>query len=155
MQPLMPQAPPGRMPQSTMPQGVPGSPAQQAAPPVDIAQLAQRMPPDQFKALQAKMAGMAPEERAAALTALATDYGLAGSNAQQDMNRADIMRQDTPQGRYAGGVYQAANPLEHISQVANNLKRQGEYKEGRTARDAAATSAGELRKSTMADLLRQ
>ena len=120
-------------------------------------ELEKRMAPDEWMAFQQRMQGLPPEERTAALLALATDFGLAGQNAQADMSRADALRSDIPQGRTTGSnsLYQSANPLEFLAAGMNNMQRRDEYKAGKEARGAAADEASALRQSTMADILRQ
>ena len=118
-------------------------------------QLQKRMPPNDWIKFTMAMQNKTPEERANMMQMLGRDYGVAAQDAQADMSRADALRMDTPQGRYAGRVYQAANPLEHIASTMNNMRREKEYQTGRTARGEARAGADELRQKTMADLLRQ
>ena len=63
---------------------------------------------------------------------------------QEQMKRADKLRQlQMPQGRSAGGVYQAANPLEFIGSML-------QASQGRSDYDALAEQAAALRGDVMA-----
>jgi hypothetical protein len=119
-----------------------------------LALLEQTMPPDQWAQFKARMQAMSPDEQQAAINALAKDYGLAGSNASADMSRADALRMGAPQGRQAGGMYVAANPLEHVGQMVHNKMRNDEYMKAKGERGAAAAGAEDVRARTMAELLR-
>jgi len=81
--------------------------------------------------LKAMLANLSDEELDEYLSLMTQDYE--GENAMMDeqMATADALRETaTPEGRQAGGMYHAANPLEHLGAVAG--RGLGEYK----ARDA-------------------
>jgi len=100
----------------------------------DPQELLKQMTPEQQSQLQAKMSQMTPEEQLSFMEQLSANWQQMGGDAKEQMTRADALRRDAPQGRYAGGVYQAANPLEHIASTMNNMKQ----------RDAYDTAQGEL-----------
>lgn len=103
-----------------------------------LEQMRSTMPPNEWQQFVADMQAKSPEERAMAITQLATNFTLEGQDAQTDMTRADALRQDAPQGRtFRDGIYQAASPLEHIAQVMNNQRREKEYGTARDARGGA------------------
>jgi hypothetical protein len=77
---------------------------------------------------KAQVDNLPPEAQAAFITQMMSNFGAAATDAQTDMTRADALRQGAPtSGGYAGGVYVGSSPLEHIAQVVNNKKREGEY----------------------------
>ena len=104
--------------------------------------------------LQAKLAAMSPEEATAYMAELATSWQNMANDASDDMSRSDRLRQRTPSGRNAGGMYRAAHPLEHIAQVMNNKKRQGEYETAQTTRGEAREGENKVRQGAIDDFIR-
>lgn len=97
-------------------------------------QMQQQAPPPQaMQAIQAKMQdprfsawfnSLSPEEKQKALQRLSMDYKGQGGIANEQLATAQALRgTPTPEGRQAGRVYTAANPLEHIASAYK--QRQG------------------------------
>jgi len=117
----------------------------------DMQAFVDTLEPTQWEQLKQQLNGMASdEERQAFLMEYAKDHGVMGGQAQGRMDRADALRTDSPKGRYAGGMYVAANPLEHIGAGMQNYQAQKQYKSGQADLNAATT--GE--QMQMADYLR-
>lgn len=118
----------------------------------DPASFVAQLSPEQRSQLEAKRGSMSPEAWGEYITSLTQNFTEMGADAQSDMSRADALRQDTPEGRTtSGGRYQSANVLEHLSQVLNNRKRQGEYDTGRGQREDARTRADAVRAGAASD----
>jgi hypothetical protein len=103
---------------------VPNSPLQQGAAPqpgMGIAPIA-----------EAPQAGSA---EAAELAALLGTYGdqMELSNLEKQMAAAEALRMGTPEGRQAGRVYVAANPLEHLGKGIGDYKLMKKRKENEAA----------------------
>jgi len=142
MQPMN-QGPPGMQP---MPAQDPSLPPQLGGQGPDPAQYINQMTPEQ----KSMFSQMAPEQQQQFLQLLASDFEGQMSTAESDMTRADAVRQgEGPRGRYAGGMYVAANPLEHIASGMQKYQANKDFKTAQTARGDASTRAEELRKQTM------
>jgi hypothetical protein len=109
---------------------------------------------EQKTMLQQKMASMTPEEASAYLTSLASNWQNMATDAQAKISRADLLRQNTPQGREAGGVYVAANPLEHIASAANNYQQRQRAEAGEGELASARAGETDVRKAAMEDFIR-
>jgi hypothetical protein len=99
---------------------------------------------------QAQAAQMNPEQLEQFIALLAGDFGGRGTAAQDDMTRADAIRNEGgPAGRTAGGVYQAANPLEHLASGMRRYNANEEFKQAKGERGKAMTDAEGLRGKMM------
>jgi len=116
----------------------------------DPSQLISQLSPEQQSIFQ----NMPPEQQTQFLTLLSQDFGAKGAAAESDMSRADAIRREAgPQGRYAGGMYQAANPLEHLAKGMQNYKAGNDFRGSREARDASISDADALRKRAMEQMV--
>lgn len=114
-------APPLPMQQGQRPPQAP----QQAPQPAPQQAPQQAPPPQAMQALQSKMQdpkfsawfnSLPPEEKQQVVQRLSMDYQGQGDVADEQLATAQALRgTPTPEGRQAGRVYVAANPLEHIN----------------------------------------
>jgi hypothetical protein len=96
--------------------------------------------PEQVGPFQQWFNNQTPEQVQQFMSRIGTEFNSAAGDAQQDMSRADRLRQGAPTSGGAvgpSGVYVGSSPLEHIAQVMNNKQRDTEYGESRTTRDTA------------------
>lgn len=117
---------------------------------VDMQAFVDTLEPTEWEQLKQQLNGMPPDQQEAYLMKYAADNAAQGQQAQGRMDRADAMRTDSPRGRYAGGMYVAANPLEHIGAGMQNYQASKQYKQGQTDLNAANTGA----QSQLAQMLR-
>ena len=152
--PVQPNPAVGNMGVSPQPalNAMPTSPEQQAQ---EEQLMMQMLTPEQQSQLAAKKDSMSPEEWAGFVQQLTQNFTAMGGDAQQDMTRADALRQDSPQGRTTGSnqLYQAANPLEFLAAGLNNKKRQDEYAAGKAERTDARTRADAVREGAANDYI--
>ena len=121
----------------------PGLPPQLQGPTPEQMQAMKQLNPEQ----QAQVGGMSPEARAEFLTLLTGDFGGQITGAENDMTRADALRNaPRAEGRNAGRTYSAANPLEHIADVMRYKKGEKDYGTAKGERTTAQDSAAALRK---------
>lgn len=67
--------------------------------------------------------GLPPDQKEALIAQLGRDYGSEGATLDADKARAEALRNaPVPLGRRAGGMYHAANPLEHIGAAIRRYK---------------------------------
>ena len=81
------------------------------------------------------------EEQDALLSRMARDFDTEEGGIEADLERAADMEADRTRGRRAGGMYVAADPLEHIASVGRRVQGQ-EVREGAEKR---RTELGEAR----------
>ena len=118
-------------------QNMPAQPQQPAVSP----EVGMNMPANRNNLSQEQMNyinGLPPNEQEAAIQALTQDYeGKRGTLGDEMANAQQAMGAAAPEGRQAGGVYTAANPLEHL---ASGLRK----REGRDNYDTALSASKEL-----------
>lgn len=103
-----------------------------------LEQMKATMPPNEWARFVTEMQSLPPEQQALAITQMATNYTEAAGDAQQDMTRADVMRQDMPTGKNVGsGIYVGASPLEYAAKFGTDMKRNEEYDAAKLARTGA------------------
>jgi len=105
------------MPYSQTPQtggnpfGDPANQAQMAPAGMPMMPANGMMTPELMKHMQS----LPPDQRDALIAQMSRDYEAEGSAMDEQAKRAAAMRDTaTPEGRTTRGIYQAANPLEHI-----------------------------------------
>jgi hypothetical protein len=76
---------------------------------------------------------------------LSGDFGAEAIDAQSNMDRSDLLRAQTPQGKRTRGGYVAASPIEHLGAGAMNYVAQKNFKDAEKQRTTARGQDQELR----------
>jgi hypothetical protein len=147
----MPQAQMTPLPYGGQPMPAPVQGVQEAGRGGPLDAMMAELTPEQTSQLQQKMSSMSPEERMEYMTMLTQNWSQMGSDAGQDMSRADRLRQRAAPGREAGGMYVAANPLEHIARGMRNIRSIDDFDAAKAARGAAREGAQQTRASAADD----
>ena len=104
----------------------------------------------QWDQLVQRMQQMPPEEREAYFTQFAADNGIKGSDASDDMSRADMMRVDPMSIGTVGGRHKtAAHPLAHLGAAAMNYQAGKQFKDAKQERGDARAAATDQRTEMM------
>jgi hypothetical protein len=107
---------------------------------------------------EAPQAGEQSNAEAAQIAALLGTYGdqMELSNLEKQMAAAEALRMGTPEGRSAGRVYVAANPLEHLGKGIGDYKLMKKRKESEAAqkpiRERIGTNVATYGKLALKDL---
>lgn len=105
---------------------------------IDLQNYVDKLPPQEWEALQKHLATMEPDAAEKWLMDYARDNASLGEQAQTAMSRADALRVKQPEmvGE-EGGFQMAASPLAHIGAGMQNYQAQKQFKQGQTALDAS------------------
>lgn len=95
---------------------------------------------------RAQYDSLPPDSQKAFLAALMKDFGADIEGADTAISRAEALRFN-PQaaGRRAGGMYIAANPLEHVADVVRHYKGTQDMKTAQAGRQKAIDDSSQLR----------
>lgn len=129
--------------------GAPQATGAQAPPSNNVLSM---LPPD----IRAKVAALPPDQQAAFLQKLSQDYAGKRGVANDQIAMAEQLRSGAPraQGRQAGNVYAAANPLEHIAKGYQQRKATDMQRQAIEDKKKLAEMYGEGTQEVMASMLR-
>ncbi len=114
------------------------------------------MPPNVWEAFKQKLDSLAtPEEKEEYVRQFMTDWQAQAGDAQDAMARADSLQPEMPQGRNAGGVYRAGNPLEFLSTALRGRKQNKAFDTANTTLGTARAGANDTRYATADAMLQQ